>query len=95
MTGGSLETEEGLRDLIQELAEWGRARSIDEKKDELMSLVACHSAIRAGERLSQEQMARLVGEMHGADVPYACAHGRPTLVRITRKELERLFKRTV
>ncbi len=95
VTGGSLETEEGLRDLIQELAEWGRARSIDEKKDELMHLVACHSAIRAGERLSQEQMARLVGEMHGADIPYACAHGRPTLVRITRKELERLFKRTV
>jgi DNA mismatch repair protein MutL len=93
--GGHIETEQGLMDLIGEMAELGRAKSISEKKDDIMHLVACHSAIRAGEKLSHERMARLIEEMHGLDNPYTCAHGRPTIIRITNSELERMFKRTV
>jgi DNA mismatch repair protein MutL len=93
--GGHLESEPALMDLIHELAALGKAKSIEEKREEIRHLVACHSAIRAGEKLSQEKMHRLVEEMHGLDNPYTCAHGRPTLIRITEKELERMFKRVV
>jgi DNA mismatch repair protein MutL len=92
--GGHLEAEAGLLDLIHELAEFGRSKTIEEKKDEISHLVACHSAIRAGEKLSQNQIKRLIEEMHGIDRPYTCAHGRPTLIRITEKELEKLFRRS-
>ncbi len=92
--GGHLEAEVGLLDLIHELAEFGRSKSIEDKRDEIMHLVACHSAIRAGEKLSQNQMRRLIEEMHGIDQPYTCAHGRPTLIRITEKELGKLFRRS-
>jgi len=93
--GGHLEAEAGLLDLIEELAELGKARSIQEKWDEIRHLAACHSSIRAGEKLSQKRMARLVEELHGIDDPFHCAHGRPTIIRITQKELEKLFKRVV
>jgi len=93
--GGHLEAEEGLMDLIHDLSEFGRSRSIDDKRDDIRHLVACHSAIRAGEKLDLRMMRKLVEEMHGIDNPYTCAHGRPTLIRITEKELEKLFRRVV
>ncbi len=92
---GHLESESGLRDLIEELAELGKARDIEERWDEIRHLIACHSSIRAGEKLSQQRMAKLVEELHEIDNPFHCAHGRPTIIRITQKELEKLFKRVV
>ena len=91
--GGHLEAETGLLDLVHELAEFGRSKSIEDRRDEIRHLVACHSAIRAGETLSQSMMQHLIEEMHGIENPYTCAHGRPTIIRITEKELEKLFKR--
>lgn len=93
--GGHIESEKGLLDLIGELAELGKSKSIIEKKDEIMHLVACHSAIRAGERLTMQRMALLIQEMHQLENPYTCAHGRPTIIRITNAELERMFKRVL
>lgn len=93
--GGHIETEKGLLDLISELAELGKAKSIHEKRDEIQHMVACHSAIRAGEKLTIERMVLLIEEMHALDNPYTCAHGRPTIVRISQGELERMFKRVV
>jgi DNA mismatch repair protein MutL len=95
VAAGHLEGESGLMDLVHELSELGKARSIEERRDDIRHLVACHSAIRAGERLSMSQMKRLIEEMHGIDNPYTCAHGRPTIIRITEKELEKMFKRVV
>lgn len=92
---GHLESEAGLRNLIEELAELGKARDIKERWDEIRHLIACHSSIRAGEKLSNQRMAKLVEELHEIDNPFHCAHGRPTIIRITQKELEKLFKRVV
>ena len=93
--GGHLETEQGLRDLVEELVELGKARSIHEKKDEILHLAACHSSIRANETLSMKRMARLVEELQEVDNPFHCAHGRPIIIRMTQRELEKLFKRVV
>lgn len=57
--------------------------------------VACHTAIRAGEPLSENQMRSLVSELLRTESPYTCEHGRPTMVGLSPVDLEKLFKRRV
>jgi DNA mismatch repair protein MutL len=57
--------------------------------------VACHTAIRAGEPLSENQMRSLVSELLRTASPYTCEHGRPTMVGLSPVDLEKLFKRRV
>ncbi len=92
---GRLENAENVMELVGELAELGKAKSLESRRDDIQHLIACHSAIRAGEVLSQKQMVKLISEMHELDNPYTCAHGRPTIIKITEKELEKMFKRVV
>jgi DNA mismatch repair protein MutL len=62
--------------------------------NDLMALVACHSAVRAGDRLSQEQIAALVEKRHLAQDAHHCPHGRPSSLLLTRQDLDRQFRRT-
>jgi DNA mismatch repair protein MutL len=55
--------------------------------------VACHTAIRAGDPLSEGQMRQLVTELMRTESPYTCEHGRPTMVILSPMDLEKLFKR--
>jgi DNA mismatch repair protein MutL len=64
------------------------------KHHRIASSIACHSAIRAGEHLNQEQMRDIIDRLLATDIPHACPHGRPTFFQITPTELERRFKRT-
>jgi DNA mismatch repair protein MutL len=61
--------------------------------NDLLSLMACHSAVRAGERLSPEMMAALVAQRDLADDAHHCPHGRPTALLFSRHDLERQFRR--
>lgn len=92
---GRLESPDNLREMVHELAELGKARSMEKRGDEIRHLVACHSAIRAGETLDIRRMKRLIEEMRILDNPFTCAHGRPTIIKITERELEKMFKRVV
>jgi DNA mismatch repair protein MutL len=60
----------------------------------LLSLFACHAAIRAGDRLTPEEIAALVAQRHLASDAHHCPHGRPTSLLFSRQELERQFRRT-
>lgn len=77
-----------LSDLLEEL----EARS--EAREALAASMACHTSIRAGERLSSPQMVALLEGLLGAREPFACPHGRPILAKIPIAELDRLFLRT-
>ena len=55
---------------------------------------ACKSAIKAGDKLTEEQIRSLLSQMKDG-VPVQCPHGRPAIVAITRKDLDKLFKRIV
>jgi DNA mismatch repair protein MutL len=57
--------------------------------------VACHTAIRAGDPLSENQMRALVSELLRTENPYTCEHGRPTMIGLSPVDLEKLFKRRV
>ena len=61
--------------------------------NDLLSLMACHSAVRAGDRLTPEQMAALLAQRDLADDTHHCPHGRPTALLFSRQELERQFRR--
>ena len=64
------------------------------KHHRIASSIACHSAIRAGEHLNQEQMRDIIDRLLATDIPHSCPHGRPTFIQVTPTELERRFKRT-
>ena len=59
-----------------------------------MALMACHAAVRAGDRLSPEQVRQLAAQRHLAQDAHHCPHGRPSSLLFTRQELDRQFRRT-
>lgn len=59
----------------------------------LLSLMACHAAVRAGDRLTADQMSALVEQRHLADDTHHCPHGRPTALLFSRHDLEKQFGR--
>ncbi len=62
-------------------------------RDRLAASLACHSAVRAGQILNQEEMRELVTRLERTQFPNACAHGRPTLLHLSQGQLERGFGR--
>lgn len=61
--------------------------------DRLAASLACHSAIRAGQILTQEEMRELIARLERTSSPNACAHGRPTMLHLSQGQLEKGFGR--
>ena len=81
-----------FRQIIGELLEELEARS--EATEAVAASMACHTSIRAGERLSDEEMQALIQRLLRTSEPFVCPHGRPIILRIPLRELDRLFGRT-
>ncbi len=62
--------------------------------NDLLSLMACHAAVRAGDSLTPEEIAALIAQRDLADDTHHCPHGRPTALLFSRQDLERQFRRT-
>ena len=88
------EWEDFLLDLIPVLEEEDDL-SNDKAMDRLLTVMACHGAIRAGKRMSQEEMTLLLDQLEGMDLPTNCPHGRPIFKRFSFYEVEKMFKRVV
>jgi DNA mismatch repair protein MutL len=86
-----------LPELVKELAErlesGERAPSRRDILDSLMHLMACKAAVKAGQRLSAEEIETLLRQRHLVDDAHHCPHGRPTALTLTRAELDRQFGR--
>ncbi|MBP6011147.1 MAG: DNA mismatch repair endonuclease MutL [Alphaproteobacteria bacterium] len=82
-----------VRDLADEIAEYGGALSLKERLDEICSTMACHSAVRAGRSLTLEEMNALLREMEQTPLSGQCNHGRPTYVELKLTDVEKLFGR--
>ena len=82
-----------MRDLADEIAEYGDALSLKERLDEICSTMACHSAVRAGRSLTIEEMNALLREMEATPLSGQCNHGRPTYVELKLADVEKLFGR--
>lgn len=83
-----------IQDLSDELQEWDQAFSLREKLEEICGTIACHTSVRAGRRLNQDEMNALLREMESTPHTDQCNHGRPTYIELKIKDLEKLLGRT-
>jgi len=82
-----------LQDLAEELAESDTPVALEAKLDAALARLACHRSIRAGRRLELAEMSALLREMEATPRAGTCSHGRPTFLKLTKAELEKLFGR--
>ena len=87
---GIAQGESSFRNILGDLAKISPTKKLGL---EVIWRVACHTAIRAGDPLSEGQMRQLVTELMRTESPYTCEHGRPTMIVLSPTDLEKLFKR--
>lgn len=68
--------------------------SIEQLQKKIITLTACKNAIKAGQKMHREEMIKLVADLRKTNNPYSCPHGRPTILKITKKNLDYFFKRS-
>ncbi|GAB5374081.1 MAG: DNA mismatch repair endonuclease MutL [Acuticoccus sp.] len=82
-----------VRELADEIAEWGNADALSARLDRLAATMACHGSVRSGRRLTPEEMNALLRQIEATPSAAQCNHGRPTFVSLTLGEIEKLFER--
>ncbi len=81
------------RDVADTLAESGTAAALEVRLDAVLIRMACHRSVRAGRRLVFAEMEALLRAMETTPLAQTCPHGRPTVLRLTQGDLERMFGR--
>ena len=83
-----------LHDLLSELAEGSKPRSLDKIRERILATMACKAAVKFGDRLKHEEIVSLIERSAELPETIACPHGRPTKLAVNLKDLERQFGRT-
>jgi len=83
-----------LREFIEEVLLRNTAPNLNKLLEEWIYLLACKESIKAQDSLSLLEMEQLIARLYQTQNPYTCPHGRPTMVKMSRGELERRFYRT-
>ena len=90
---GEMDVQGLLRDLADDLSEYDEALSLKERFEHVCGTMACHGSVRAGRRLTGEEMNALLRQMEATPHSGQCNHGRPTYVELKLADIERLFGR--
>lgn len=94
LLGAKVDVQGLIQDLADSLAEVDEALSLQDKLMDVCGSMACHGSIRAGRRLSLDEMNALLRDMEATPHSGQCKHGRPTYVELQLKDIERLFGRS-
>ena len=84
-----------LMEMIDDLADGISSSMTPELIDEKVASMSCKAAVKGNNRLSAQEVNALIGELLTLDNPYHCPHGRPTIIAMTKREMEKKFKRIV
>ncbi len=82
-----------IRDVVEEMAEWGKGFELTEKLHLVCATMACHGSVRAGRRLNVDEMNHLLRDMERTPHSGQCNHGRPTYIELKITDFEKLFHR--
>jgi DNA mismatch repair protein MutL len=82
-----------VRALAHDLDDLDRGATVDEALKRIAALTACHAAVKANAPLTPEKMAHILEELRRTAYSTVCPHGRPVMLRLTRREIEKNFQR--
>jgi DNA mismatch repair protein MutL len=91
---GALDGAALVRELLEELAEWATASSLEARAQSVLATLACKSAVQAGRSMALPEIEQLVRDWVNEGLMTTCPHGRRTVFRLSSDELDRLFGRT-
>jgi DNA mismatch repair protein MutL len=78
--------------IIDNLKNMGSGSTIEVKYNKIASM-SCRAAVKAHDKLSEEEMKHLINDLRNIEDPFTCPHGRPTIIKFSLNELEKKFKR--
>jgi DNA mismatch repair protein MutL len=89
---GRLEETTIIDEIISDLVSEETSQNVS-NRERITRIVACRGAVKAGTVCTQEQCQRIVNQLRMMQNPFTCPHGRPTMIRFSRKELDAMFHR--
>jgi DNA mismatch repair protein MutL len=90
---GEMDVKGLVRDLADDFAEYEAGLALKERMEEVMGNLACRGSVRAGRRLTADEMNALLRQMEATPHSGQCNHGRPTYVELKLSDIEKLFGR--
>jgi len=89
---GRIEDSATIDEIISDLVSNDAAQRVS-NRERITRIVACRGAVKAGTTCTREQCQRIVDQLRQAKNPFTCPHGRPTIIRFTRNDLDAMFQR--
>jgi DNA mismatch repair protein MutL len=90
---GATEAGPLLRDLADEFSDMEEQTVLSARLDAVIARMACHGSIRAGRKLGQAEMSALLRQMENTPRAATCSHGRPTVLKLSKADIEKMFGR--
>lgn len=84
-----------IADLLDDFEALGKVEQVEVLRDRIITRMACRAAVKAGAQLHIDEMRALIRDIANARLGFTCPHGRPTMVLMTRDQLDKQFKRVV
>jgi len=82
-----------LKEMISEIAAWGKGADLSQLFSNLIHMMACRGAIQASQAVKPEAAASLLSQLEKCASPSRCPHGRPTVIKISTEDLDKMFAR--
>ncbi len=82
-----------ITDLIEEFSQTGKTGNIGETREKIYALMACKGAVKARQKLTNQEIEQLCRDLDSAPFAATCPHGRPLFVMLDISDMERMFKR--